>query len=97
MASEHGRIDPLPVIAHADPQLRVAVAKLDFDVACLRVVVGVPERLGSDLVNFVPHNRVQLARHPLNGNAEAGRPRGDTGQLVAQRPDTLSEIVAFER
>src|ERR1700674_5187884 len=72
MAGESRRIHTLSVVPHAQSEF-IAIADFNFYLRCLGVMEGVAERLGSDFVDFVTEDRMEVSRLTLNRYAESCR------------------------
>jgi hypothetical protein len=56
----------LPVIAYTQSKLTRIVSKLHLDLRCMRMVKGIPQRLGCDPKDLCSHNRRQFNKRAFN-------------------------------
>jgi hypothetical protein len=73
MAVQNRRIYALSVVAHAQSKLVMVIPDFNFYLLRLGVMEGVAERFGSDLVDFVAEDRMEIPRLALNRYAESRR------------------------
>ena len=71
MAGENRRINTLSVIAHAQSELVIVIADFNFYLLCLRVLEGGVERFGSNFVNLVTEDGMEVSRLTLNRYTES--------------------------
>ena len=55
------RGNPFAVVADAQLQQPIVEGDFRFDMACTGVGEGIPQRLASDAVDFIPNDRIQLS------------------------------------
>src|SRR5580704_1944095 len=65
------RINPTPIVSHAQRKLRIAVCNFRLDFLCLRVAKSVSQRLASNAVDFIAQHRVQPPLFPFHQHAHA--------------------------
>jgi len=70
LTGENRRVNAFSIIPHPQPELFAVVPDFDLDLPCPRVAERVPQRFGSNLVDLVPEDGVQIPRLTLNGDAE---------------------------
>ena len=58
------------IVAYAQSKLLTVITDFNLDVPCLRVAKGVPQRFGSDFVNLVAQDGMQISRLALDGDTE---------------------------
>ena len=73
MAGENRRIHALSVVPHAQSELVIPIADFNFYLLRLGVMEGVAQRFGSDFIDFVTEDRMELSRLTLNRYAEICR------------------------
>ena len=71
MAGENRGIHAFSVVPHAQSELLIVIADFNFYLLCLGVLKGVPQRFGSDFVDFVTKDRMEVSRLALNRYAES--------------------------
>jgi len=69
VAGENRRINALPVVPHAQSEL-IVIADFNFYLLRLGVMEGVVERFGSNFVNLVTDDGMEVSRLALNRYAE---------------------------
>ena len=70
LTGENRRIDALSIVPHTQSELLIVITDFNFDLLCLGVLKGVPQRFGSNFVNFVAKDGMQISRLALNRYAE---------------------------
>src|SRR6202048_1014857 len=73
MAVQNRRIHALSVVAHAQSKLVMVIPDFNFYLLRLGVMEGVAERFGSDLVDFVAEEGMEISRLAFNRYAESRR------------------------
>src|ERR1017187_4226803 len=73
IAGEDRRIHALSVIAYAQSELVMVVADFNFYLLRLGVMKGIAERFGSDFVDFVTEDGMEVSRLALNRYTESCR------------------------
>jgi hypothetical protein len=66
LTGKNGRIDTFSIVPHAQSKLLTAIADFNLNLLCLGVLKSVPQRFGSDPVDLVTKNRMQISRLALN-------------------------------
>ena len=74
MAGENRRIHALSVVAHAQSELVIVIADFNFYLLRLGVMEGVAQRFGSDFVDLVTEDGMEISRLAFNRYAECCRP-----------------------
>ena len=72
MAGENRRVHSLSVIPHAQSEF-IVIADFNFYLLSLSVMEGVAEGFGSDFVDFVTEDGMEVSRLTLNRYAESCR------------------------
>ena len=91
LAREDRRIDALAIVPDPQAEFLVVVADLHLDLPGLGMPIRVAERLGGDLVDLIPQDRVQLSRLALDGYAEF-RPVSRFRAAASSSPRALMAI-----
>ena len=73
LAGENRRINALPVVPYAQTELLIVIAEFNFYLLCLGVMKGVGESFGSDFVDLVTQDGMEVSRLALNRYAEGCR------------------------
>ena len=73
MAGENRRINALSIVPHAQSELLIVIADFNFYLLRLGVPEGVAERFGSNFVDFVTKDRMEVSRLTLNRYTESCR------------------------
>src|SRR5580704_383070 len=71
MAGEDRRIHALSVVAHAQSELVMVITDFNFYLLRLGVMEGVAQRFGSDFVDLVTEDGMEVSRLTLNRYAES--------------------------
>ncbi len=96
LTGKNGRIDTFSIVPHAQSKLLIVIADFNLDLPCLGVLKRVPQRFGSDPVDFVAKNRMQISRLALNCYSESRSLAGSIGcEFFTKRTYGQREIVAF--
>ena len=70
LAGENRWINAFSIVPHAQSELLIVIADFNFDLPCLSVAKGVPQRFGSNFVDLVSEDGMQISRLALNRDAE---------------------------
>ena len=73
LTGENDRIDTFSIVPHAQSKLLIVIADFNLNLSCLGVLERVPQRFGSDPVDLVTKNRMQISRLALNCYWNPGR------------------------
>src|ERR1700687_2316765 len=73
MAGENPRIHALSVVAHAQSKLVMVITDFNFDLLRLGMMEGIAERFGSDFVDLVTQDGMEVSRLALNRYTESCR------------------------
>ena len=55
------------IVTHTQSELLIVITDLDLDLLSLCVQKSIAQGLGSDFVDFITNDRVQVSRLPFNG------------------------------
>jgi hypothetical protein len=93
------RVNAFPVVRNPQPEFRFVVPEFHFDLARLRVPEGVAQRLGSNPVDFVAEDRMQIPwrafhRYLKDGSILVG-PVGR--ELFSDGPYGNREVIRLDR
>ena len=71
LMGENRWINTLSIVPHAQSKLLIVIADFDLNLPCLGVLERVPQRFGSDPVDLVTKDRMQISRLALNCYSES--------------------------
>ena len=66
LAGENCWINAFSIVPHTHPELLIVIADFDLDLLCLRVPKGIPQRFGSNLIDLIAEDGMQISRFALN-------------------------------
>jgi hypothetical protein len=70
MAGEKRRVNALSVVPHPQSELIIVIADFNFYLLCLSVMKRVAQRFGSDFVDLVTEDGMEVSRVTLNRYAK---------------------------
>jgi hypothetical protein len=97
LTAKNGRIDTFSIVPHAQSKLLIVIADFNLNLPGLGVLKRVPQRFGSDPVDLVTKNRMQISRLALNCYSESRSLAGRVGcEFLSERAYGQREIVALD-
>ena len=70
LAGENRWINAFSIVPHPQSELLIVIADFNLDLPCLGVAKGIPQRFGSNFVDLVSEDGMQISRLALNGYTE---------------------------
>jgi hypothetical protein len=97
LAREDCRIHTPAIVPHTQSELPIAVADFNLNLACAGVPKGVPHRFGSDPVDLIAKDGMEILRLALNGHTECRPVAIRVGcKFFSERADGSCEIVFLD-